>query len=523
MKTVSRILRLFGEQVQLSDGKLFNDSFRRESGGNDAIEIGDPGVVRAIARQSIKRDLLISIILFSVATSAFIWFDFFEWFFEFSRAHEEFELDELAASIPALAITMAWFASRRWRHAARATVLLENSLKRLLDASENLAEARDREEKASHVKSVFLSMMGHEMRTPMNGIIAPAEALLKSNLDDQQRAQATQVLQSSQFLLHSIDDILELAELESGPITVESDQIEIATLIDELAASAPDLHSGAVEISVFIDPALPGILMGDRRRLQQILLQLLDNARKFTEIGGIAIKVSGIPGPGGDFLVRFEVHDSGIGIAPEHMSKLFDNFTKVASPLALASPGAGIGLAISQKLVRYLAGEIGVESTPGTGSTFWFTIPCVRGSAAPDVYAHELLSGLRVLVVDDVTVSRDTMSEQISAWGATVEVASLGVEAMASLRRAVEGGNAIDVAVVDNHAESMNGLALAATIRNDLRLENLKILLNSQTDIPMQTLRNTHPNVTWALTKPIRPADLRNHLLEASAAKFVSE
>lgn len=482
------------------------------------IKFEDSGAVRASSQKALKRDLLVAIGMFLVATSAFISFDFFEWFFEFSRSHENFELDELAGAIPALAIATAWFAIGRWRQAAKTTNQLESSIQNLQATTEKLAVAHEREELASRVKSTFLSMMSDEIRTPMNGVIAPAEALLESDLDDQQRTQVTRVLQSSRSLLQSIDDILELAALESGPIDVETDQIEIVALLDELALHALGRKSEHVELSFYVDPILPSVLIGNRRRLLQILAHLLDNAWKFTDTGGVSIAVSGEPQSDGNLLARFEVRDTGIGIAPEHLPTLFDNFTKITSPAAHYRPGAGIGLAISQKLARYLGGEIGVESPPGSGSTFWFTMPCASGEETANVHARDALSGVCVLIVDDVELSRETLSKQISAWGATVQTASFDVEAIATLRKAVEVRQNFNIVLVNNHTETMNGLALAALISDDLRLEDLKITLNGQANKSAQTLRDEYPNILSVLTKPMRPTDLRDSLLEISAA-----
>lgn len=502
----------------MEDTQFVVDRLPNEVHPDIAVGIDDPDVVHEQAQKSLKTDLLIAAILFTATVLAFIGFDFFEWFFEYSRQYERWELDEFIACIPAFAIATAWFGIRRWRHGAQMTRKLEASLRRLLLASEDMAMARERAEQASHVKSVFLSMMSDEIRLPMNGIVTPVEELLKTDLDEEQYAQAVRVLQSSRSLLRSIDDILELSALETGSIAFNYDHIETGALLNTVEEYFGQNGPELVELSFYVDPVLPKSFISDQTRLHQIIYNLFENAAKFTDTGGIAFAICLERKSGGRLFIRFDVTDTGAGISSEHISSVFDTFAKPTAADGRARPGAGIGLAICGKLVGYLGGEIGVESNPGSGSRFWFTIPLSNSSEPLEVDESSTFKALNVLVVDDLSLTRDTIKAQVSSWGATVETATFGAEAMAMLRKAIDSSNPFDVLLVDSQTMTKNDYELAIQIRDDIRLENLKVICSSADTLSSTDGRGEFAQITSILRKPIRPIDLKNALQDVRDA-----
>lgn len=477
------------------------------------------GVLPPGAHRAAMRDLIVAFVLFGVTVAAFIWFDFFERFFEYSRRHEDWELDEFVSAVPALALVTAWFAIRRWRETALVTSRLEASLDELTATTSDLDAALEREEQASHVKSVFLSMMSDEIRTPMNGVIRPVEALLESGLGPAQHEQALGALRASRSLLQSINDILELAALETGPASLTLDRFKAEELLDDVERYFNEHRSDRVELSFFIDPVLPAALVGDAPKLQRILLILVENALKFTPFGGIAVALRVAQHSRDGLLLHFDVTDTGTGIEPEHRSTVFDSFTRPIAPDERVRPGTGIGLAICKRLVGDMGGQIGVESEPGEGSRFWFTLPLSRGSEPLDVHAEKAFENLCVLVVDDEELNRDTLAAQISAWGATVETASLGMEAIATLRKGVEGGLPFDVALIDAGIESGGGQTLIEQIRDDTQLLSLNVILADREGTKTRKPMINEPNILAILDKPVRTKHLQTCLLAVSATK----
>ena len=467
---------------------------------------------RARAHQAAVWDVFIAFVMFAIILSLLVFIDFFEWFFEYSRAHEAWELDELAASIPAAAIVLAWLAIRRWCQATRLAHQLEENIDALLDASQRLALARTKEKQASEVKSAFLSMMGDELRTPLNGVVSPVEALLETNLDAGQEVLARQALRSSTSVVRSINDILELAALEMEPGSPDLQNFDVGDLFDDiLQYTAHHAHS-SVELVLLVDPVLPSTLSGDRRLLFQALSGFLHNACKFTQTGAIAVSARLETRPGEGLFIRFEVSDTGPGIEPEQMGSVFDNFTKFTPLSGEEHPGSGIGLAITQKLVRSMRGKTGVNSEPGTGSTFWFAIPLPHTSEPLQVDADTLLDNLRVLIIDDAELVRRTLAEQVAGWGAEVETAALWVEAAATLRTAAERDTPFDVVLLERSGSER----LFAQVRKDPRLEQVKIVLLDPDHRHPSTTVDPEVEVFANLRKPVLPSVLGNCLRRIS-------
>lgn len=392
---------------------------------------------------------------------------------------------------------------------------LEEANKELTFLNEQLEHARDQAQKFSKLKSEFLANMSHEIRTPMNGIIGMCDALLKTELDNNQSNYATSIKQAGQGLLTVINDILDFSKIEAGRMQIEPAEFDLLQVVEgvcELLVS--QARSKQLSLINFVDPSMPLRLWGDPYRLRQILLNLLSNALKFSRSGNVCINAKVDSIKYNTVNVRFSVIDNGVGLTPEEQGRLFHPFTQADGSTTRKYGGTGLGLSISKKLVELMGGTIGVESSKGKGSQFWFTVPLERRSELPLITSQEELRNLRVLIVDSDQQARESLHSYVVAWGMRNGTAASADEALKALHQAHLDANPVKVALIDQVLPDKTGLQLAGEISRDPAISATRLILVTPFDAPGLAEEAIKHGFSGYLTKPVRQSRLLNCLCE---------
>ncbi len=355
--------------------------------------------------------------------------------------------------------------------------------------AEALDEARQAAEQSARAKSAFLAAMSHEIRTPMNGVITMADMLGQTELDGSQRHMLDVVTDSAHSLLTIIDEVLDFSKIEAGRVTLETVGLSLSQLIEGVSdLLAPRAEQKGLEILCSVASDLPDHFSGDVSRLRQVLINLVGNAIKFTEVGSVRTMVAALdeadapPLPddwaGGDGCVwlRFSVADTGIGMTTEQMEHLFQPFTQADDSTQRRFGGTGLGLSISRALTEMMGGRIGIDSTVGEGSTFWCDVPLTPRSERRDL-APPPLADARVLLVGDSPAARAHMADILSWAGATAMTAADGDAMKAAMMHAMVAGTPLDVIILGRHVDDGPGLRLVGDVRRIGEAQSTRILV----------------------------------------------
>jgi PAS domain S-box-containing protein len=381
-----------------------------------------------------------------------------------------------------------------------------------------LARATEEAVAASRAKSAFVANMSHELRTPLNGVIGMVDLLSRTELDSRQKRYVEVARASASLLLSVINDVLDFSKIEAGKLEMERSEFSLADVIEEVATMLElAAEEKQLELTCQTDPALAAPLVGDPARLRQVLVNLIANAIKFTPRGEVALSATLDGESDGAVQVRVEVRDTGVGISQQAQGKLFQPFSQVDASSTRQHGGTGLGLAICRELVWRMGGNIGVDSSPGEGSTFWFTVRLERtatGGLAERPDEDVRLRGLRVLAVDDNATNREILAAQLTAAGMRCQVASSGEEALERLMTAVVEGEPFALALVDQHMPGMNGSELARRIKANAQIAATRIVMLGSIGRPLDRVELEALGIHVSATKPV----WRTQLLRALEA-----
>jgi len=381
---------------------------------------------------------------------------------------------------------------------------------------QELEDARCAALSADRAKSEFLANMSHEIRTPMNGVMGMAELLARTELDARQEVYADVIVKSGSSLLTIINDILDFSKLDARQMELDPSPFKLTDAIEDVATLVSSrVAEKDLELIVRVDPALPDMLVGDVGRIRQIVTNLMSNAVKFTNKGHVYVDVSGGPVAGNMHRLHVKVEDTGVGIAKEKCDNVFEKFSQIDNSATRKHEGTGLGLAISCSLIELMEGEIGVESTLGEGSAFWFTVelPVHHDEVKPRTVPRDV-TGSHILIIDDNEVNRSILEEQMAAWKFECTSCEDGRAGLDVMREAMEQGRNIDCIVLDYQMSGMSGGDVVREMKADDGLKQLPIVMLTSVDQTEDGEVFSSLGINGQLTKPARSSLLLETIVQ---------